>query len=106
MRKLLISFESRSVVAASSEGALFEYGSDEDITANLQALYEATPENTVVIGSLTRADATGRIMNGSSRAAIKMRGLEAFTTLIERAGWTIARSIDRPISHDVSLKKI
>ncbi|HLO30332.1 MAG TPA: hypothetical protein VK249_14405, partial [Anaerolineales bacterium] len=45
LRELVNSFNDRNgvIVAASSEGALFEYGSDEEITANLQALYETTP---------------------------------------------------------------
>ncbi len=33
-------------------------------------------------------------------------GLEAFTALALRAGWKIAKSIDRPLSHDVLLKKV
>jgi hypothetical protein len=109
LRTLMESFESgQSVVAVSSEGALFEYGSDEDITGNLQALNEATPFETVIAGSVTRADDLGRMANGASlgsQAAIQFRGLEAFTALANRSGWKITKVIDRPLSHNVLLEK-
>lgn len=94
-----------AVVAASSEGALFEYGSDQDIAGNLRAFYEGTPPDAIVAGSLTRADATGRFLNSSSRAAIQLRGPDAFLALIQPAGWCLAQRIDRPMSHDLLLRK-
>jgi hypothetical protein len=100
--------DEQSVVAASSEGALFEYGSDEDISGNLRALNEATPADTVIAGSVTRADDLGRMLNGAglgSRAAIQLRGLRAFTALALDAGWRVAEANDRPLSHDVRLAK-
>ena len=63
LRELLDSFKGSPIVAASSEGALFEYGSDEEISANLHVLREGTPANTIIAGSLTRADATGQLLN-------------------------------------------
>ncbi len=96
-------------MAASSEGALFEYGSDEDVTGNLQVLSELAPPDTVVVGSVTRADDLGVKLNGAglgSRAALQFRGLEAFTALALRSGWKLTRAIDRPLSHDVLLEKI
>jgi hypothetical protein len=100
--------DERSVVAASSEGALFEYGSDEDIAGNLQALGEFAPADTVIVGSVTRADDLGRKANGSgvgSRAKLQFRGMEAFTALALRSGWKTSRVINRPLSHDVLLEK-
>jgi hypothetical protein len=38
----------RSVCAVSSEGGLFEYGSDEEIAGNLTTLTELTPADTIV----------------------------------------------------------
>ncbi len=108
LRRLVDSFEAQSVVAVSSEGALFEYGSDADVSANLRALYELTSAGGVIAGSVTRADDLGRMLNGvglGSRAAIQFRGLEAFTALANSAGWTVVRSIDRPLCHDVLLEK-
>ena len=77
---------SNIVVAASSEGALFEYGSDEEIKANLQVLHNTTSANTIIAGSVTHADHYGRLMNSVSRAALKLRGLHAFTACIGRGG--------------------
>jgi hypothetical protein len=109
LHSLVGSFEDeRGIVGVSSEGALFEYGCDEDITGNLQVLHETTPSDTVVAGSVTRADDIGRTLNGrsiGSRAALQLRGLEAFTVLARSAGWTVAERIDRPLSHIVRLEK-
>ena len=105
LRELVSSFDGRGVVAASSEGALFEYDSDEEIAANLRTLFEATPSNALVAGTVTRADDIGRLLNSASQAAINLRGLEAFTALALRAGWKITKQIDRPLSHDVLLEK-
>ena len=105
LREFLGTLESQAVVAASSEGALFEYGTDEDVTANLRALHDHTPAAAVVAGSVTRADTTGRLMNGSSRAALQMRGIEAFLALTRAAGWDLAKRLDRPSGHDIRLIK-
>ncbi len=104
--ELLHGFESGAVVAASSEGALFEYGSDDDIRSNLRALHEGTPPDAVVVGSVTRADETGRLLHGSSRAALQLRGIEKFAELVQAAGWHIAERIDLLMSHDVCLRKM
>ncbi len=109
LRALVESFGGGPGVAAvSSEGALFEYGSDEGITGNLQTLGEVMPADSAVVGSVTRADELGRTANGAgvgSRAAIQFRGLEAFTALALHSGWKVTKAIDRPLSHDVLLKK-
>jgi hypothetical protein len=97
------------VMAVSSEGALFEYGSDADVAGNLRALHAVTPEDTPVVGSVTRADNLGRRLNGTrmgSRAALYLRGLDAFRSLALDAGWRIAECIDRPLSHAVRLVKL
>jgi hypothetical protein len=106
MRELVNSFEDEEVVVATStEGGLFEYGSDEEITTNLRTLHEMTPAEAIVAGTVTRADDIGRVMNSASQAAIKLRGLDAFTALVHQAGWKIAKRIDLPLSHDILMKK-
>ena len=97
--------DDRAIVAASSEGALFEYANDEIVTANLRTLYEGMPPDGVVTGTVTRADTTGRLLNTTSRIRLQMRGLEGFTALAAQSGWKVARSIDRPSGHDVCLEK-
>jgi hypothetical protein len=109
LREYMKSFDGENIFAASSEGALFEYGSDDDISGNLQALFDVTPADTIIVGSVTRADELGLSLNGhglASRAALQLRGLEAFSALALRAGWKIAKSIDRPLSHDVLMQKV
>src|SRR5262249_10142117 len=54
----------RSVCAASSEGGLFEYGSDDDIVGNLTALHEMTPGDAIVVGSACRESELTRIHAG------------------------------------------
>ncbi len=97
--------DANPVVAASSEGALFEYGSDEEIAANLRALGEVSPRDAIFVGSVTRADDTGRLLNGSSRAALKLRGIDKFSELVESASWRVTQRIDSPMSHNVLLRK-
>ncbi len=88
------------VTVASSEGALFEYGSDEEISANLRAL-RGVPR---VVGSVTRAGPLTDRLIAAGGAAIRPRALEAFAALARDAGWTLERSIDRPFSHQVALR--
>lgn len=108
LRDLLGRFEGHpAVVAASSEGALFEYGTDEDITANLSTLSAHAPAHTLVVGTVTRADTIGLRANGAgvgSRAAIHFRGIDAFAALAGQSGWQMARRVDRPLSHAVLLE--
>ena len=105
LRDFLNSLDGQNIFAASSEGALFEYGSDEEVTGNLRVLSDVTPGDTIVTGSVTRGDELGRKVNSGSRAALQFRGLEAFSALALGAGWKVETSMDRPLSHDVLMKK-
>ncbi len=105
LRELLDSFEGSPILAASSEGALFEYASDEEVAVNLRTLRDGMPAGAIVAGSLTRADATGQLLNRASSAALHLRPLDTFTALIEQAGWEVDEIISRPISHNVRLTK-
>lgn len=91
--------------AGSSEGGLFEYGSDDDIVANLDVIRENTPDDFVMAGSLLKDDRVTRVMRRNSALAIRYLGAEAFETLARRAGWTIARMLDGPTIHTVALRK-
>ncbi len=74
----------------SSEGGLFEYGSDSEIQSNLQTLREF-PEVLAVIGSVTRADEPIQRVRQMGRAATRPRGLEVFRALNRTAktGWRL-----------------
>jgi hypothetical protein len=92
-----------ALVAASSEGGLFEYGSDEHIVANLARLRAGAPPHAVMAGSVTRADRPVQVLQLSSTAALRLRGLTLFRPLAASAGWAVARAIERPFSDQVLL---
>ncbi len=92
----------RALVICSSEGGLFEYGSDAEIQTNLKVLREF-PEVLAVVGSVTRADEPIQRIRQMGRAATRPRGLKVFCTLIEKTGWQITRAVERPFSDQVVL---
>jgi len=89
----------------SSEGGLFEYGSDEEIVANLQEAHRGTGRDAVVVGSVKRAGAVVRVSRIGERMAVKPRTREGFGELCERAGWRLERVMERPFSYHVRLVK-
>jgi hypothetical protein len=92
----------RALVICSSEGGLFEYGSDIEIEGNLKAL-RVFPQVAAVVGSVTRANELIQRMRLMGRAAMRPRGLEVFRALLAKTGWKIARAMERPFSDQVVL---
>jgi hypothetical protein len=90
-----------AVAVGSSEGGLFEYGSDDAILANLTAAREAGPPDFAMVGSVTRADRPIQRLRETSQPATRPRGLEVFRGLVARAGWRVERVIERPFSDQV-----
>jgi hypothetical protein len=97
------------IVAGSSEGGLFEYGTDEQIVANLTVLHELTPRAAVFVGALLqdRATLAPRLkwIGDASGIAVRLLGLPALRSLAQAAGWTVDRVVDGPIHHIVTLRK-
>jgi hypothetical protein len=93
-------------MVGSSEGGLFEYGSDEEIVNNLTRLREWTPDDFVMVGSVTRADEPMQHLRRLSTAALHPRGLAAFRELAQGAGFDVARAIERPFCDQVTLTRI
>jgi hypothetical protein len=91
-----------AVVGCSSEGGLFEYGTDEEIVSNLEALRLGLPGDSVVVGSVTRADEPTKF---SREFTVYPRTLDAFRALARRGGWEVAHAITRPFSFNVCLKR-
>ncbi|MDQ0393896.1 hypothetical protein [Labrys monachus] len=89
-----------ALLAASSEGALFEYGDDSAIIGNLRALRSAE----LVVGSVTRGDKTRRDMIANSRFKLFPRGLEGFEPLARQAGFEVAASEPGVLSDQVALR--
>ncbi len=94
-----------AVCAISSEGGLFEYGSDAEVTANLAVLHAETAADTVVVGSVTRECELTRVSMSVHGILLQPRTIEDFCALVGRAGWAIERVIERPLSYHVLLKK-
>jgi hypothetical protein len=92
---------SGGVIAVSSEGGLFEYGSDAAVIANLKALRAG--KVAIVAGSVTSADESRRRMIMASRFKLVPRGLEGFAPLAEAGGYRIARGEPAQLSQQVLL---
>jgi hypothetical protein len=93
------------IAIGSSEGGLFEYGSDDVILANLGALRDLSPKDFAIAGSVTRSDEAAQVMLATGNAALQPRGIEAFRTLVARAGWKVTTVIERFFSDHVLLQK-
>lgn len=91
--------------AMSSEGALFEYGSDEEIVANLKQLHEVTAADTIVVGSVTRTGDVDRAASTNGRVATRPRTMEQFKALAENGGWRVEKTLERPFSYNVRMVK-
>lgn len=91
-----------AIVAASSEGGLFEYGSDEAIAANLEALRAGGVA--LIAGSVTSNDETHRRRISASRFKLIPRGLAGFAPLADRGGYRIARAETAQLSDQVLLR--
>jgi hypothetical protein len=91
-----------AIIAASSEGGLFEYGGDDAIVANLEALHVGNVK--LIAGSVTRSDEARRRTIAASRFKLIPRGLEGFAPLAARAGYRIARAETAQLSDQVLLR--
>jgi len=92
--------------AISSEGGLFEYGSDAEIRSNLEVLHAGTASDAHIAGSVTREGGPMQATQSASRIRTHPRTLEQFTSLAKDAGWKLQRAIERPFSFHVSLAKL
>jgi hypothetical protein len=93
-----------AIVAASSEGALFEYGSDDAVVANLTALHAGGSGARIVAGSVTPDDESRRRLMAQSGIRLVPRGLAGFAPLAARAGFAIERSENAGLSEQVLLR--
>jgi hypothetical protein len=94
----------RSVCAVSSEGGLFEYGSDDDIVGNLSALHAMTSDDAIVVGSACRESELTRIHAGIG-VTLRPRTRQAFAALVKQAGWRVEMFVERPFHDSVRLVK-
>jgi hypothetical protein len=103
LARLLAGFAARgAIIAASSEGGLFEYGTDDAIVGNLTALARAGVP--IVAGSVTSSSEVRKRMIAQTRFRLFARGLEGFAPLAERSGYAIAESRTAVMSEQVLLR--
>jgi hypothetical protein len=91
-----------AIIAASSEGGLFEYGTDDAVVANLTALAQAGVP--IVAGSVTSSSEMRKRMMAQTRFRLFARGLEGFAPLVGRSGYVIAESRTAVMSEQVLLR--
>ncbi len=96
-----------SVVIGSSEGGLFEYGSDQEIAGNLAVLHSETPEDFVMVGTAFRDERVSWVMKKMGGMSFQPRTMESLEELVGRAGWEVARAVEgNPVYHVFNLGKI
>lgn len=91
-----------AIIAASSEGALFEYGSDEAIIANLRAMCAGGVR--LVAGSVTAVNDMRRRDIARSPFKLRPRGLAGFAPLAAAGGFRVAKSEQAFLSEQVLLR--
>jgi hypothetical protein len=101
LEHLLASFEPDAIVAASSEGALFEYGTDEAIVANLRALHSSAK---LIVGSVTSNQPIRREQIRTMHFALHPRGIEGFRPLATQAGYVFDRTEITPLSDQITMR--
>ena len=106
LRELLGELEaSDAACGISSEGGLFEYGSDEEIVSNLSVLDSGTARDAVLVGTVTRAGKPVRASLIANRVSTRPRTIEAFRALAKQGGWIVEEVMERPFSYNVRLVK-
>jgi hypothetical protein len=96
---------SDSVIAVSTEGALFEYGNDHTIVSNLEALHKG--RNVALIGgTVTRADPLTRDFLTTSRFKLVPRTAAEFAELVKLAGFTVTQTRSALLSDQVLLRPL
>jgi hypothetical protein len=103
LARLLAGLAARgAIIAASSEGGLFEYGTDDAVVANLTAFARASVP--IIVGSVTSSSDVRKRMIAQTRFRLFARGLEGFAPLAERSGYAIAESRSAVVSEQVRLR--
>ena len=95
--------EANTIIAVSSEGALFEYADDATVVANLNALHDV-PGLAAVGGTVTRADPLTRELLTTSRFKLIPRGAERFGVLAKQAHFAVSRVESTLLSDQVLLR--
>ena len=93
-----------SLTLGTSEGGLFEYGSDADILSILSEFRDTAKGLLGIVGSVTRDDELMQILKRTSKTATRPRGMQVFERLCRSVGYETLRVIERPLSDDVLIR--
>jgi hypothetical protein len=87
------------ILTGTSEGGLFEYAGDEEITNNLDALYDNSPHDTQFTGSVIHdidtVDPTMAAMAEESRGSLQLRGIKGLGRILEKTKWNPDNTTDK-----------
>jgi hypothetical protein len=105
LRETLAELEPDAVAAGSSEGGLFQYGSDEAIVNNLTVLRAATPADFTVTGTISPPSPENLHARRMVRIPLRHFTTAEFEALAVRAGWHIDRLLEARRTYCVRLVK-
>lgn len=95
-----------SIIVASSEGGLTEYGSDDTVIANLAAFHEQAPDDSFFVATLIHESPVARELREMSRVASRTFNAEALKGVAARASFAIDQTVDgNPMYGLVRLRK-
>ncbi|HPS00011.1 MAG TPA: hypothetical protein PLA90_00555 [Candidatus Sumerlaeota bacterium] len=93
------------IAVGSSEGGLFEYGSDEEIGNNLRVIGKIVPEDFHMVATVLDDNLVTRSIQQSTHLAIRCLKRDHFEQMAEQAGWQIQRRLEGPTAHCLSLSR-
>jgi hypothetical protein len=89
----LLSNRKDDIVMCASEGGLFEYGMDQDIIRNLNVLYEHSPDDMRIAGTvvhdINKVHVTVPALAKATNAGLRFLGVSGLTSLLEKTGWRL-----------------
>jgi hypothetical protein len=88
-----------AIIAASSEGALFEYGDDAVIFSNLRAIHLNGSGAKLIVGSVTAGDDRRRASVKRAHFKLVPRNIENFGQLVGDAGFALQTIEMTPLSY-------
>jgi hypothetical protein len=94
------------LVAISSEGGLFEYGSDAAISATLATVRDHADADTIVVGSVTRGDGVIAEIQTERMFATIPRSVDQFRALADAGGWVLDEIVEGPLSRQIRLTSV
>ena len=103
LEQVAVSFGPDALLVASSEGALFEYGNDQAVIANLKALRAGDVR--WISGSVTSGDPERKRMIASGPFRLFPRGVAGFAPLAHQAGFTVEKAESAILSEQILLRR-